>query len=77
MNTEDEALLREMGRSRQETAILLYPMNQSSAEWRRVRAAKRLCAVGLSVMENRVTVRLTRAGIGAARAGDAVSAWSE
>ena len=62
MNSNDEALLREMGRSRKGIATLRYPMNQSSPEWRRVRAAKRLCAAGLAVMVNRATVRLTPEG---------------
>lgn len=62
MNRDDKALLREMGRNRKGVATLRYPMNQSSSEWLRVRAAKRLCAAGLAVMVNRVTVRLTREG---------------
>ena len=62
MNRDDEALLLKMGRDRKGIATLRRPMNQSSPEWRRVRAAERLCAAGLALMQDGVTVRLTREG---------------
>ena len=62
MNRDDEALLREMGRNRDGIATLRKAMNESSPEWRRVHAAKRLCAARLAFMQNQVTIRLTREG---------------
>ena len=62
MNRDDEALLQEMGRHRNGSATLRYPMNRSSPEWRRVRAAERLCAARLALMQDGVTVRLTQEG---------------